>query len=54
MFLHPAAFSPKKHSPAEFNYGIYDKKLVVIVRVFDERRPEVQCSRFKYSRITGI
>jgi len=30
--LHPVAFFSKKHSPAECNYEIYDKKLIAIVR----------------------
>ena len=34
--LHPVAFFSKKHSSAECNYEIYDKKLMAIVRCFEE------------------
>ena len=34
--LHPVAFFSKKHSPAECNYEIYDKKLMAIIRCFEE------------------
>ena len=30
------------HSPAECNYEIYDKELMVIVRAFEEWRTELQ------------
>jgi hypothetical protein len=40
--LHPVAFFSKKHSPAEYNYEIYDKELMVIVRAFEEWRPELE------------
>jgi len=39
--LHPVAFFSKKHSPAECNYGIYDKELLAIVRCFEEWRPHL-------------
>jgi hypothetical protein len=35
-------FSPKKHSPAECNYEIYDKELMAIIRAFEEWRPELE------------
>ena len=34
--LHPIAFFSKKHSPAEYNYEIYDKELMAIIRCFKE------------------
>ena len=37
--LRPVAFFSKKHSLAEFNYEIYDKELLAIVRSFEEWRP---------------
>jgi hypothetical protein len=40
--LHPVAYFSKKHSPAECNYEIYDKELMVIVQPFEEWRPELQ------------
>jgi trimethylamine:corrinoid methyltransferase-like protein len=36
--LHPIAFFSKKHTPAEYNYEIYDKELIAIVRTFEEWR----------------
>lgn len=34
--LHPIAFFSRKLTPTECNYTIYDKELLVIVRVFEE------------------
>jgi hypothetical protein len=34
--LHPMAYFPKKHSPMEYNYEIYDKELMAIIRAFEE------------------
>ena len=42
--LHPVAFFSKKHLPAECNYEIYDKKLLAIVRCFEEWRAELEGS----------
>ena len=36
--LHPIAFFPKKHTPAECNYDIYDNELMAVVRAFEEWR----------------
>ena len=40
--LYPVAFFSKKHSSAECNYEIYDKKLMTIVRCFEEWRAELE------------
>ena len=40
--LHPVAYFLKKHLPAEYNYEIYDKELMAIIRCFEEWRPELQ------------
>jgi hypothetical protein len=40
--LHPMAYFSKKHSPAEWNYDIYDKELMAIVRAFEKWHPELQ------------
>jgi len=40
--IHPVAFFSKKHTPVECNYEIYDKKLLAIVRAFEEWRPELE------------
>jgi len=42
--LHPVAFYSKKYSPAECNYEIYDKELLVIVRPFEQWRPHLEGS----------
>ena len=34
--LHPVAFFFKKHTPAEYNYEIYDKELIAIICCFEE------------------
>ena len=38
-YLHPVAFYSKTHSPAEWNYEIYNKKLLAIILAFKEWRP---------------
>ena len=40
--LHSVAFFSKKHTPAECNYEIYDKELMVIIRCFEEWRAELE------------
>ena len=37
--LHPVAFFSRKHSPQEINYEIYDKKLLAIIKAFEEWQP---------------
>jgi len=33
---YPIAFFSKKHTPAQCNYDIYDKKLMAVVQPFEE------------------
>ena len=40
--LHLVAYFSKKYSPAEYNYEIYDKELMAIIRCFEEWRPELE------------
>jgi len=40
--LRPIAFFSKKHSVTEYNYEIYDKELLTIIRYFKEWRPELK------------
>jgi len=40
--LHPTVSYSKKHSPAEYNYKIYNKELMAIGRSFEEWRAELQ------------
>ena len=40
--LHPVAFFLKKHTPAECNYEIYNKELMVIIRCFEEWQVELE------------
>jgi hypothetical protein len=42
--LHSVIFFSKKHSPAKYNYEIYDKKLMTIIRCFEEWRAELEFS----------
>ena len=46
--LHPVAFFYKKHSPAKCNYEIYDKKLLAIIRCFEEWRPELESTAYPF------
>lgn len=39
--LRPVAFMSKKMSPQEYNYEIYDKELLAIIRAFEEWHPEL-------------
>jgi hypothetical protein len=39
--LHTVAFISKRHSLAKYNYEIYNKELMAIVRAFEEWRPEL-------------
>lgn len=41
MFLNQSYTFRKKMSPYECNYEIYDKELLVIVKAFEEWRPEL-------------
>lgn len=38
--LYPVAYFSKKLNPAEYNYTIYNKELLAIIRAFKEQRPE--------------
>ena len=40
--LHPVAYFSRKIAPAKCNYKIYDKELLVIIRCFEEWRPELE------------
>ena len=42
--LHPVAFYSKNLLPAECNYEIYDKELLVIIQCFEHWRPELKFS----------
>ena len=50
--LRPIAYFSKKHNPAEYNYEIYDKELMAIVRCFEEWRPELEGSAHPISVIS--
>jgi hypothetical protein len=40
--LRPITFFSKKHSMTEYNYEIYNKKLLAIIRCFEKWRPELE------------
>ena len=42
--LHSVAFFSKKYSSAEYNYKIYDKELMTIIRYFKEWHVELEDS----------
>jgi hypothetical protein len=44
----PVAFFSKKLLPQECNYGIYDKELLAIVRVFEKWKPELASTDFAH------
>ena len=50
--LHPVAFFSKQHSPPEFNYDIYDKELMAIIKALEEWRPECEGAEHTLQLIT--
>lgn len=50
--LRPVSYFFKKHSPVECNYKIYDKKLLAVIRAFEEWRPELEAAWYPISLIT--
>jgi hypothetical protein len=50
--LHPVAYYSKKHLPAECNYNIYDKELMVIIKALEEWRPESEGAAYPLQLIT--
>ena len=40
--LHPYAYFSKKNSPAEYNYEIYNKELLAIIRYLEEQDAELR------------
>ena len=40
--LHPVVFYSKNLLPAEYNYEIYNKELLIIVRCLEHWRPELE------------
>jgi len=50
--LHPVAYYSKKHSQAECNYDIYDKKLMAIIKALEEWRLECEGTAYPLQLIT--
>ena len=44
--LYPIVYFLKQLSPAEYNYEIYDKELLAIIRCFKQWRPKLKGTRF--------
>jgi hypothetical protein len=44
--LYPVAFMSRKHTKAKYNYEIYDKELLAIVRCFEDWRLELEGAAF--------
>jgi hypothetical protein len=42
VVLHPVSYYSKKHSPAECNYDIYNKELMVVIKALEEWRPKCE------------
>ena len=40
--LYPVTFYSRKIIPAECNYKIYDKELLVIIKSFEQQRPKLE------------
>ena len=49
--LHPIAYFSAKHSAQEYNYEIYDKELLEIIKSLEEWRPELQGSQKEFEII---
>ena len=44
--LYPIVYFSKQLSPAEYNYEIYNKELLAIIRCFEQWRPELEGTGF--------
>ena len=44
--LHPVVYFLKWLSPAKYNYEIYDKELLAIIRYFKQWRPKLEGTGF--------
>ena len=42
--LYPVVYFSRKMSPTKYNYKIYDKELLAIIRCFEEWRPDLEGS----------
>ena len=51
--LYPIAFFSCKHSFQEINYKIYDKKLLAIIKSFEEWRPMFEGARLTVKILTN-
>jgi hypothetical protein len=51
--LKPVAYFSTKMSPAEYNYEIYNKELLAVIRAFEEWRPELEDAGHRISVITN-
>ena len=50
--LHSVTYFSKKHNSTECNYEIYDKKLIIIICVFEEWHLKLEGSTFSVEVIT--
>jgi RNase H-like domain found in reverse transcriptase len=44
--LHPIAYFSKQLSPAKYNYKIYNKELLAIIRCFEQWQPKLEGAGF--------
>ena len=47
--LWPVAYFSKKHTPAKYNYKIYDKELIAIIQCFEAWKPELEGPLFLFT-----
>jgi hypothetical protein len=48
------AYFPKRDTPAECNYDIYDKGLLAIIKAHEEWRPEYERDAYPFQLITDL
>ena len=44
--LYPIVYFSKRLNPAEYNYEIYNKELLAIIRYFKQQQPELESAGF--------
>lgn len=50
--MYPVAYFSSKHSAQEYNYDIYDKELLAVIKALEEWRPELESTRNTFDIIT--
>ncbi len=50
--LYPVAYFLAKHSVQEYNYNIYNKELLTVVKALEEWKPELEGTREQFTVVT--